>query len=107
MFWYWGTVVDDMSDQAISSRPLGGSQLAIPVGAAPQSETNTLDSNHLRRSPWPAWWPLTWWRRFRFRARLREYRDEEHLLRDIGIDLYEARSEAVRPFWKKVLLTRR
>jgi uncharacterized protein YjiS (DUF1127 family) len=38
---------------------------------------------------------------------LREYHDEEHLLGDIGIDVHEAQSEAVRPFWRKVVLARR
>lgn len=100
-------MVGDMSEQAIPSHPQGRSQPIIPAGTVPRSEANAVDWNYQRRSLRRDWWPLTWWRRYRFRVLLREYHDEEHLLRDIGIDVHEAQSEAVRPFWRKVVLARR
>jgi len=49
--------------------------------------------------------PLIWVERAYFRARLREdIKNEPHLLRDIGIKVYEAQAEAARFFWEPILL---
>jgi uncharacterized protein YjiS (DUF1127 family) len=49
--------------------------------------------------------PLIWMERARFRARLWEdLENRPHLLRDIGISVRDAQSEAARLFWEPVLL---
>ena len=52
--------------------------------------------------------PATWWQRASFRAQLRaDIRYDPDFLRDIGIDPYEAHSEASRFFWEPLLLKHR
>jgi uncharacterized protein YjiS (DUF1127 family) len=52
--------------------------------------------------------PATWRQRACFRAELRaDIRDKPDFLGDIGIDLYEAQSEASRFFWEPLLLKHR
>jgi uncharacterized protein YjiS (DUF1127 family) len=49
--------------------------------------------------------PETWWRRARFRAKLRaDLEVGPEFLRDVGIDLCEAQAEAMRFFWEPVRL---
>lgn len=53
------------------------------------------------------WLPVTWWKRARFRAQLREDLADADLLRDIGISVVEAQAEAARFFWEPIELTSR
>jgi len=52
--------------------------------------------------------PATWWQRACFRAELRaDLRDKPDFLRDIGIGLHEAQTEASRFFWEPLRLKHR